>query len=105
MAAELMEEEGNRIPSDIAIDPAAAGMRLYDAPILGFAAANDPLFDELKKPEAVGPHFLVPREWMPEAETVISLFFPTSPQVRKSNRADMSWPSPAGSMLGRRGWI
>jgi epoxyqueuosine reductase QueG len=98
LAEAFMEDEGrNQIPSDIAIDPAVAGMRLYDAPILGFAAADDPFFYELKKPEAVGPHFLAPREWMQEAETVIALFFPLSPQVRKSNRADMSWPSP--------GWI
>lgn len=97
LAAELMEEAGNRVSSDIAIDPAVAGMRLYDAPILGVASADDPLFDGLKKPEAVGVHALAPREWMPEAKTVISLFFPTSPQVRKSNRADRSWPS--------SGWI
>lgn len=97
VAAELMEEAGNQIPPDLAMDPAVAGMRLYDAPILGFAAADDPLFDALKKPEAVGVHALTPREWMPQAETVISLFFPASPEVRKSNRADGSWPSP--------GWV
>ena len=94
LAAKLMEEEDqNRIPPDIALDSAVAGMRLYDKPILGFAGAEDPLFHELKKPEAVGPHFLTPREWMQEAQTVISLFFPLSPEVRKSNRVDMSWPS------------
>lgn len=36
--AEMFMEVGeqNRIPSDHAIDPAVVGMRLYDAPILGF---------------------------------------------------------------------
>ncbi|MCG8484214.1 MAG: epoxyqueuosine reductase, partial [Clostridia bacterium] len=60
---------------------------LYDRLLIGYGSANDPLFETLKDPNVVGPHYLQPNAWLPEAETVISFFLSFSERVRKSNRA------------------
>jgi len=59
--------------------------RYYDPPLVGFAAAADPLFPEYK--EIIGDLFRTPNEWLPRAVTVISYFLPFSEEVRISNRA------------------
>jgi epoxyqueuosine reductase QueG len=84
---------GNYIPAEIAIRPELAGMKIFDDPLFGYAAADDPLFEELKKPEIIGGHFLSPREWLPEARSVISVFLPFTMRVKEANRADMDWPA------------
>lgn len=66
---------------------------MFDAPIMGIASAQDILFEEYKKPEVIGPWFLKPTEWLPEAKTVVSIFFPFSAQVRESNRKSVDVPS------------
>lgn len=66
---------------------------MFDMPILGVGAAEDPLFEEYKKPGIIGPWFLKPAEWLPGAKTVVSIFFPFSEQVRKSNRGSVDVPS------------
>lgn len=65
---------------------AFGGMRIYDAPLVGFAAADDKLFEEFCSPGIVGPGFMLPREWLPGARTVISFFLPFTKEVRDSNR-------------------
>jgi epoxyqueuosine reductase QueG len=87
------QAEGNLISREIALSPALAGMRIFGRPLIGFAAADDSYFAELKKPGVVGPHLLLPGEWLPRAKTVISIFFPFTEAVRSANRQDMSWPS------------
>lgn len=62
------------------------GMKIYEPPLIGIAAADDPLFGELKAAEVVGPQFLSPKEWLPSARSVISFFLPFSEKVRISNR-------------------
>lgn len=59
--------------------------KIYDAPIVGFASAQDPLFKKLKAPNVVGYHHMMPQEWMPEAQTVISYFLPFSKHIRHRN--------------------
>ncbi|MBS3948906.1 MAG: epoxyqueuosine reductase [Dethiobacter sp.] len=59
--------------------------RFYGQPLVGFASATDPLFLDLKKPEIVGHLLRTPREWLPDAATVISFFLPFSEEVRRSN--------------------
>ncbi|GHT64793.1 (Fe-S)-binding protein [Spirochaetia bacterium] len=84
---------GNFVGKEIALRPDLAGMRIFAEPLIGFAAAEDPYFAELKKPGIIGPHFLPPREWLPGAATVISLFLPFTETVKAANRQDMSWPA------------
>jgi len=59
--------------------------RVYDYPLVGFAAANDPMFDRLKEPDVISPRHMSPGEWLPGAETVISYFLPFTQQIRKAN--------------------
>jgi epoxyqueuosine reductase len=61
-------------------------VRMFDAPVVAFASATDPLFDELKKSDVVGPNHMSPKEWMPDAKTVISYFYPFTEEIRSGNR-------------------
>lgn len=69
------------------------GLRFYEPPILSIGSAFDEGFEALKKPEVVGPHHLMPTDWLPEAKSVISLFIPFTERVIKSNTADPIQPS------------
>lgn len=85
--------EGNRIAEAEAAASECVGLKMYDAPLIGYADAADPLFEELKKPGVVGPQMLLPNEWLAGAQSVISLFLPFSEEVRSSNRQGTE-PSP-----------
>ena len=83
----------NTVGPDTALTPDVAGLRLFDAPLVAFGAADDPLFDKLREPQVVGPMFRPPGDWLDGARTVISVFMPFSATVRESNRADPRAPS------------
>ena len=87
------ESEDNRINSEIAISEKVIGMKIFEQPIFAFAAANDELFLRLKEKEAIGEHFMLPKEWLPEAKTVISFFLPFTDVVKKGNKNEPFWPS------------
>ena len=71
----------DRIPAGI------GGTALFDSPLVGFGASDDELFDRFKEFGVIGPWHMGPEEWLPDAKTVISLFFPMSGAVLESNRA------------------
>ncbi len=73
--------------------PDQADILLFDEPLVGIAAAEDPLFAKMKEPGVIGPGYLAPREWLSGAQSVISLFFPFSERVRTSNRGREDTPS------------
>lgn len=83
----------NFIDPEIALSDQVAGMKIFDPPILAFGSAEDEYFNRLKSPTVIGEHFMLPKEWLPEARTVISFFLPFSEAVRNGNKRDMSWPS------------
>lgn len=56
----------------------------YRKPLVGFASAQDPLFDEMKK--IIGPHHLHPTELLADAQTVISFFLPFNKSIITANR-------------------
>jgi epoxyqueuosine reductase QueG len=68
-------------------------LRFFLPPILSVGAAFDEGFKVIKRPEVVGPHHMLPTDWMPEAKTVISLFLPFCERVIKSNTMDRNEPS------------
>lgn len=74
--------------------PGSGHVRIYDTPLVGFADANDKLFEQYKQPEIIGKHYFTPTEWLPLAKTVISFFLPFTVEVRSSNRIDKTDPSP-----------
>ena len=62
-------------------------------PLLGFAAATDPLFLELKR--VVSPSHALPIELLPGARTVVAFFVPFEREVASSN---------FGGQLASEGW-
>lgn len=93
-AMEYLRASGyNRIAESDALRPELVGLELYDQPIFGFAKADDPLFVELRRPDAVHPGFMIPREWLAQAETVISFFFPFTRAIRAANTLSMAQPA------------
>jgi len=41
---------------------------------------------KMKDPHVVGPDHLTPKEWLPDAKSVISYFLPFTEHIRNSNR-------------------
>lgn len=83
----------NFVPAEKALAPCVSGMQMYDAPLMGVARADDALFDSYCAPEAIGPHYRLPQDWLPQAQSVVSFFFPFAQRVREANRQDLSTPS------------
>lgn len=71
--------------------------RYFDEPLVGFAAADDPLFQQYK--EIIGDFHLTPQELMADdmterfRGTVISWVLPITAVTRKSNREETHYPS------------
>jgi hypothetical protein len=51
---------------------AHGGMRIYDTPLLGVAAADDNWFNRFTEPGIIGPRHMPPQDWLPGARSVIS---------------------------------
>jgi epoxyqueuosine reductase QueG len=62
--------------------PEGRNIPIFDAPVVGIAAAADPLFMELPKPGIVGPIHVTPDFWLPGARSVISFFAPFSREIK-----------------------
>ena len=76
----------NLISEDWALDTGLAGLKMYDEPVFGFAAAQDELLLGLPHiKEANLPMMMTPDMWLEGAKTVISFLLPKSAQVRRSN--------------------
>ncbi|MGA2991115.1 MAG: hypothetical protein ABSD88_11630 [Candidatus Korobacteraceae bacterium] len=73
--------------------PEGDNITIWEEPVVGVAAANDPLFETLKQPQAVGPIHANPEYWLPGAKSVISFFLPFSQAVKKSYDRNSSLPS------------
>ncbi|MCL2833568.1 MAG: 4Fe-4S binding protein [Treponema sp.] len=89
----ILQEKGNYVLKEIALRPDLAGMKIFDDPVFGYAAADDSIFLDYKKPGVIGAHFMAPSEWLPNAKSVISVFLPFTNQVREANRKTMDWPA------------
>lgn len=67
--------------------PTVSGrLQLFDLPLVGVASAADPMWSNLKEPEAIGSHHLSPDEWLQDAKSVVSYFLPFTQRVREANR-------------------
>ena len=83
----------NYISKDVALRPEYIGMKIFEAPLIAFGAADDELFSMYKSPDIVGSNFLTPIEWLSSANTVISIFFPYSDEIKAANSLDNRWPA------------
>jgi len=87
----VLESPDNRFPD--------SGLLYFAEPLIGFAAADDPLFTSFK--EIIGEFHLTPAEIMEntygpgsaEAKTVICWILPIADGTRKSNRKEDKMPS------------
>ena len=84
---------GNLMTETMTDTAELVGLQLFDEPLLAFGSAGDALFGTYKKPGVVGPWHMSPEEWLPGAKTVISIFFPFTERVRRSNRGSTGEPS------------
>lgn len=73
--------------------PEIGDVRMYESPLIGYAAADDGIFETYRRPEVIGENYFAPSEWLPQARTVISFFLPFTEEVRTSNRASKTDPS------------
>ncbi|MDR3332885.1 MAG: 4Fe-4S binding protein [Synergistaceae bacterium] len=87
------EPGGNYVAEDAAILPDLVSLKLFERPNAGVAAHDDRYFTKCKEPGVVGPHYMLPSEWLPDARSVISIFFGFTPRVLSSNAADRREPS------------
>lgn len=71
-----------------------AAVPVLDAPLTGFAAADDPIFEQFRDPEIIGPEFRLPADYMPGAKSVVAFFFPFTEQVRSRVRREDEPSSP-----------
>lgn len=94
LADRVLASPDNAIQESWALRGEIAGTPLFDAPIVGCASADDPLFARIKaEDEILGDAFKLPTEWLPGAKSVISIFYPFSEPVRKSNWDNLGVPS------------
>ncbi|MDD3688815.1 MAG: hypothetical protein PHI81_02115, partial [Synergistaceae bacterium] len=75
----------NRVPPEKALRSDIAGMEMFSPALVGISSAEDPAFLLLKREGVVGPQFLLPREWLPGARSVVSFFLPFTARVREAN--------------------
>lgn len=61
---------------------------IWELPLVGVAAADDPLFDRFQDPEVVGPQHRLPQEWLPGAQSIVSVFLPFSEHIFRSYKKD-----------------
>jgi hypothetical protein len=61
---------------------------IWDLPLVGVASADDPLFERFQDPEVVGPQHRLPREWLPGAQSIISVFLPFSEHIFRSYKKE-----------------
>jgi epoxyqueuosine reductase QueG len=79
----VREHPDNRLPGD--------GAPCFDAPLVGVARADDPLFDAFK--QIIGPFHRTPREIQPGAESVVCWVLPITRSTRRANRREKALPS------------
>lgn len=89
----IRKSEGNYINKKIALSSKVEGIKIFDDPIFGFGDADDKYFLKLKESSVIGEHFVLPKEWLNQARTVISFFLPFSKSIKNSNGQDKLWPS------------
>lgn len=66
---------------------------IFDLPLVGVAAAADPLFERFQNSEVVGPQHRLPREWLPGAQSVVSVFLPFSEHIFRSYKKESRYSS------------
>ena len=83
----------NIVSPDQDLSPHLSGLRIFDCPLIGFAASDDYCIASLQSNEKADIDLAPPTFWLSTAKTVVSFFFPFTLEIRRSNRIDMRNPS------------
>jgi len=75
----------NIVPQEIALSPKCRGIRIFEEPIVGISSAQDEIYSTYTRPEAVGENYLLPSQWLEDAQSVISIFNPFTQHIKDSN--------------------
>lgn len=90
----VLTSPDNAIQPEWALSKDIVGMRMWDAPLVGVARADDPLFETIRTTDHIlGDTFRLPGDWLPGAKSVISIFYPHTKDVRRSNWENLGVPS------------
>lgn len=73
--------------------PEAEHPTIWERPLIGFAAADDPLWETLKQSEVVGPVHRSPAQWLEGAKSIIVYFLPYTAAIRRSYPKKSPLPS------------
>ena len=76
----------NYVSEADALEPEFAGMKIYEACLVGYAAADDAYLTALAGNNDARLTITPPISWLPSAKTVVSVFLSFTSQVKKSNR-------------------
>ena len=63
------------------------GIPVLERPLIGFAAADDPLFSTYTEPHVIGDDFRMPEHFLTGAKTVAVFFFPFTQEMRSRHAA------------------
>ncbi|MDR1798021.1 MAG: 4Fe-4S binding protein [Clostridiales Family XIII bacterium] len=85
ISATVLDDSAGALAPEVALRPDLAGMRIFGAPLFGVARADDPLFEALRREEAVGPWHMLPGDVCPGAKSVLSVFLPYIERIKASN--------------------
>jgi len=87
-------KQNSFIEKESAINDSMIGLKIFDEPLIGYTSANDELFKKFKEEYKITyGNFMPPSEWLENAKTVISIFFPYTQKIKNSNAKDMKLPS------------
>lgn len=90
----VLESPDNAVRAEYALRPELVGTPYFEGPLVGCAAADDPLFAQFKgDPKIYGSALRLPEEWLPGAGSVVVFFLPLSEEVRGSNIPKLEGPS------------
>ena len=81
--------------------PEFEALRIYEEPLVAFASAHDPLYEEFKDEKVIGPNHLLPTDWLPDARSVLVYFLPFTKEIVESNRLE---GLPSGEWYLSRYW-
>ena len=91
----VLEASENTVTAETAADAADIESPIYDEPVICIGSADDPLWAQIRKKQAVGEIWKTPKEWLPAAKRIISIFTPFSRYVLESNAKDPTYPGSA----------
>ena len=89
----ISSSKGNYIDGKSAPNEDNANLRIFDSPLIGFGSPDDLLYNKFASSEVASEDFLLPKQWLSGAKTVVSVFMPYGQAIKKSNAEDFSWPS------------